>query len=252
MAGTPPAPGGIASGPSAAVPRPSLPGALRASAVDVFYNSWRLVPANLVWGVAFVVIALLGLSAPALGLLLVPLLAIPTVGLFRLAALISRGEAVSLSDAFAAWRRYLVPALVAGIAITVGVVVGAWDFAAGITSDSLVGWVLGTLAAWGLLLVLAIALAFWPLLVDPARAGRPVRERLRLAGLVVVAYPVRMAVLLAVVLAILVASLVAFAAIVTVSVAYVALVSSRWVLPAADRLEWRLAERERTRAPRSG
>jgi hypothetical protein len=230
------------SGPPA---RPSIPGALRASAIDVFYNSWRLVPANIAWGVGFVAIALLGLSAPVLGLLLVPLLALPTVGLFRIAALIARGEAVSLADGFSAWRRYLVPAMLAGVVITIGVVVSTWDFVGGILSDSLVGWVLGTMAAWGLLLVLAVSLAFWPLLVDPARAERPVRERLRLAGLLVVAYPVRMAALLVVVVTILVASTVAFAALVTISMAYVALVSSRWVLPAADRLEERLAERAR-------
>ena len=224
--------------------QPSIPGALRASAVDVFYNSWRLVPANLAWGLAFVAIALLALSAPAVALLLVPLLALPTVGLFRIAALIARGESVSLADGFAAWRQYLVPSLLAGAAITVGTVVAAWDFAGGILSDSLVGWVLGTLAAWGLVLVLAVSIAFWPLLVDPARAERRVRDRLRLAGILVVAYPVRMAALLVVVVAILVASTVAFAALVTISVASVALVSTRWVLPAADRLEARLAERD--------
>src|SRR4051794_3974667 len=58
--------------------RPSIPAALRASAVDFFYNSWRLVPANLVWGAAFVAVGLLWLSAPLLGLVLVPLLALPT------------------------------------------------------------------------------------------------------------------------------------------------------------------------------
>jgi uncharacterized membrane protein YesL len=224
--------------------RPSIPGAIRASAVDVFYNSWRLVPANLVWGAGFVAIALVGLSAPVLGLLLVPLLAFPTVGLFRLGALIARGEGVSLSDAFAAWRQYFPPTLAAGVAITVGVVVAGWDMAAGIMSDALIGWILGTLAAWGLLLVLAVSLAFWPLLVDPARAERPVRERVKLAGLLVVAYPLRVAALLAVIVVILVASFVAFAALITISVAFVALVASRWVLPAADRLEARMAARD--------
>jgi hypothetical protein len=233
--------------PSTPVARPSIPGALRASAIDIFYNSWRLVPANLVWGLGFVAIALLGLAAPVLGLLLVPLLALPTVGLFRIAALITRGEAVSLADGFTAWRRYLVPTLLAGVAITVGVVVATWDFVGGILSDSLVGWVLGTMAAWGLILVIAIAMAFWPLLVDPARAERRVRDRLRLAGLLVVAYPVRMAALLVVVVVILALSTVAFAALLTISLAYVALVTCRWVLPAADRLELRLAERDAAR-----
>jgi len=225
--------------------RPSIPGALRASAVDFFYNSWRLVPANLAWGVGFVAIALLGLSAPLLGLALVPLLALPTVGLFRIAALIARGEPVSLSDGFAAWRAYLGPALAAGIAITVALVVAGWDLAAGITSDAMIGWALGTLAAWGLILVAGLALAFWPLLVDPARADRPVRERIRLAGLLVVAFPARVVALVIVLAAVFVVSFVAFAALLTISVAYSALVACRWVLPAADRLEARLAMPDR-------
>jgi hypothetical protein len=223
--------------------RPSIPGAVRASAIDVFYNSWRLVPANIVWGVAFVVVALVFLSAPALGLLLVPLLAVPAVGVFRIAALIARGQAVSLADGFAAWRRFGPAALAAGVAITLGIVVTTWDLVAGITSDSLIAWAIGTLAAWGLLLLVAGSVVLWPLLVDPAREDRPIRERLRLAALLVVAYPLRVAALVIVLLAILVASFVAFAALVTVSIAFVALVACRWVLPAADRLEWRLATR---------
>jgi hypothetical protein len=243
------APGSADAGPTAPSPvartaRPSIPGALRASAVDFFYNSWRLVPANLVWGVAFVAVALLGLTAPLLALVLVPLLALPTVGLFRIAALITRGGAVNLSDGFAAWRAYLGPALAAGLAVTVAVVVAAWDLVAGLTSDSVLGVALGTLAAWGLLLVAAVTLTFWPLLVDPARAERPVRDRLRLAGLVVVAYPLRVAALVIVLAVVGLASFVAFAALVTISVAYSALVACRWVLPAADRLEARLAMRD--------
>jgi len=232
--------------PAAPLARPSIPHALRAAASDFFYNSWRLVPANIVWGVAFIAIALLGISAPLLGLVLVPLLALPTVGLFRIAALIARGEAVSLSDGFSAWRRFGGPALATGLVVTVCAVVATWDLLAGLTSNSFVGWVLGTLAAWGLLVVSATTIAFWPLLVDPRRVDRPVRERLRLAGMVVVAYPLRIAALLLVLALVFVGGFVAFAALVTIAVAYSASVACRWVLPAADRLEARLAMRDRT------
>ena len=232
--------------------RPSIPFALRASAVDFFYNSWRLVPANLVWGVAFVAIGFVALSAPLLGLLLLPFLALPTVGVFRIAALIARGESVALSDAFAAWRAYLVPSLVAGVAVTLVIVVATWDLVTGITSDSLLLWGLATLAGWALLAGAALAVAFWPLLVDPARSDRPVRERLRLAGLLVIAFPLRFAVLVAVLAVVWVASVVAFVALVTVSVAYTALVACRWVLPAADRLEARLATRRASALQRGG
>jgi hypothetical protein len=108
----------------------------------------------------------------------------------------------------------------------------------------MLGVALATLAAWGLLVAAAVAVAFWPLLVDPARADRPVRDRLRLAGLVVVAYPLRVAALVIVLAVVGLASFVAFAALVTISVAYSALVACRWVLPAADRLEARLAMRD--------
>ena len=154
--------GAVVPVPVAHLARPSIPGSLRASVVDFFYNSWRLVPANLAWGVAFVAIALTGLFAPLLGVLLVPLLAVPTVGLFRIAALIVRGGSVSLGDGFAAFRTYLWPSLAAGVAMTVAVLVGTWDFASGITSDSALGWAMATLAAWGLLVVAALSLAFWP------------------------------------------------------------------------------------------
>jgi hypothetical protein len=233
----------VASRAEASAGRPSIPAALRAAAPDFFYNSWRLVPANVVWGAMLLLVGLVAMTAPVFGLLLVPLLALPTVGLFRIAALIVRGESVSLADGFAAWRSVGLVALVTGIVITVAIVVAAWDIAAGFTSDSVLGWALGTAAAWGLLVVLAVSIAFWPLIVDPGREGRPMRERLRLAGLIVVAYPARILALVLVVAALLVASVVAFAALITISIAYVALVTCRWVLPASDRLEVRLAAR---------
>jgi len=90
---------------------------------------------------------------------------------------------------------------------------------------------------------MAVSIAFWPLLVDPARADRPLRERVQLAGLLVIAYPLRFAVLVGVLAVVGVASFVAFVALVTVSIAYSALVACRWVLPAADRLEAGLASR---------
>ena len=139
---------------------------------------------------------------------------------------------------------YLWPSLAVGVAVTVAVLVATWDLVAGVTSDAPLGWAMATLAAWALLAVAALTLAFWPLLVDPQRADRPVRERLRLAGLLVIAYPLRVLVLVVVLALVGIASFVAFAALVTISVAYSALVACRWVLPAADRLEARLAIRD--------
>ena len=102
-----------------------------------------------------------------------------------------------------------------------------------------------TLAGWGAVALLIYAAVVWPLLADPARATEPARERARLAGYVVLA-AVRMFALTVVVVLVTVVSTIAFAALVTISVAFVALVGCHMVLPDADRLVAHLAERDRT------
>jgi hypothetical protein len=79
----------------------------------------------------------------------------------------------------------------------------------------------------------------WPLVMDPLREGQPLRARLRLAVILVLAHPLRMGALALVLAAFLAASAVLAAALITVSVAYCALVAAHFVLPAADRLEGR-------------
>ena len=96
---------------------PTLRGSLRAAAVDFYYNSWRLVPANILWALGLGILYVVFLFWPFGALLLLPLLALPTVGLYRMAALIVRGESVSFWDGIGAWRRFLAPALAAGIAM---------------------------------------------------------------------------------------------------------------------------------------
>jgi hypothetical protein len=209
---------------------------------DFYYNSWRLVPANVVWGVGFLVVLYFSGRAFGLMLLLVPFLALPTAGLFRLAALIVRGDAVALSDAFAAWRAYAGPALAAGLAFTVLATIFVLNVAIGLASGGILGAVLAAFAGWGLLVLGTATLTFWPLLVDPRRADVPLRGRARLAGILVVAFPLRLGVLLLVIGAFLALSTVLFAALLTVSVAVVALVASRYVLPLADRFEGRATE----------
>ena len=69
---------------------PSLGGAIRAAAIDFYSNSWRLVPANLVWAAVLLAVLVVG-GASIVGLALAPLLAIPTGGLFAVAARLARG-----------------------------------------------------------------------------------------------------------------------------------------------------------------
>ena len=65
----------------------------------------------------------------------------------------------------------------------------------------------------------------------------PLVERLRLAGALLLAHPLRFAGLALAMAVVVAVSVVLTAAILTISVAFVALVACRSVYPAADRLE---------------
>lgn len=225
---------------------PRLTDAIRSAASDFYFNSWRLVPANLLWGLAFVALLLAIASAPA-ALLLSPLLAFPTVGIFRLAALIVRGGHVSFWDGLAAWRSLFLPTLLLGVALSVSGAVLGTNVMSGFAQGDPLGWALATIAGWGIVATWVISCAAWPLLADPAREARPIGERGRLAALLVLAQPRRMAGLAAALFVVLAISTIAFAAVVTISVAFSALVASHLVLPAADRLESSLGARDAAR-----
>jgi hypothetical protein len=217
---------------------PGLWLALRKATVDFYYHSIRLVVANLIWGVPFFVVWSLAVSGAAfVAVVLSPFLAVPWVGVVRLAALIARDDDVVLSDAFGAYRRYLVPALAAGAATTVAVVILGSNLVVGLGSGGPVGWVFATLAGWGIAIGVAVSLAFWPILVDTRRGGRGLLATARLAALVVAAYPMRMGGLALIVIAVAAIATVAAAAIATIAVAWIALAACRVVLPLADRLE---------------
>lgn len=218
---------------------PTLGRALRSAASDFYFNSWRLVPANLVWGTVFITILIAASIVPGLALL-TPLLALPTVGIFRIAALITRGHNVSFWDGLAAWREYFAPTILLGVGLAGCATVFATNVVLGLASDNAVGWTLSTLAFWGLVATWVFGWTAWPMVVDPARRDEPIPARLRVAVLLVLAHPVRMLALGALLAVLLAASAVAFAALVSISVAFSALVACRYVLPAADRLEARL------------
>jgi hypothetical protein len=212
--------------------------ALRAATVDFYYHSIRLVVANLIWGAAFFVVwSLTVAGAPLFALVIAPLLAVPWVGVVRLAALIARGDDVVLTDAFGAYRTYLVPALAAGVVTTAVFGVLGSNVASGLLSGGPIGWAIATLAGWGIAVGVAVSLAFWPLLVEPRRAGRSVLATARLAAMVVLANPIRMGGIGLIVVLVGVVGTVAAAAIATFALAWIALAACRVVLPLADRLE---------------
>jgi hypothetical protein len=208
----------------------------RRAFVDFYFNSGRLVAANLAWGVVFSVVLYGTIFVTPLMLVLSPLLALPTAGVFRVAALIARGEAVELSDAFGAWRRFAVPSLLTALGLQSAVLILGGNLVLGLASGTLPGLALATMSAWGLIASGAFAVVVWPLLMDPWRDGESLRARARVAALMIVAFPVRLIALAAFCLLILLLSTVAYMMVFSVSVAYVALVTSRYLLPAADKL----------------
>jgi hypothetical protein len=209
--------------------------------MDFYYQSVRLVPANVAWGAALLAVLAIGVwVSPVLGIVASPVLCLPLAGVTTLAAQIARGDDVVLSDFPAAMRRHGSAALALGAVVVAATVIFATNLVSGIAGGGPLDLAFATLAGWGLVITWTVAIAAWPLLVDPVRDGQPALSRIQLAGLVVLAEPLRFAGLTATVAVILLASLVAFAAILTVSVAFVALVAARIVLPAADELEARL------------
>jgi len=221
---------------------PTVRAAFRAAATDFYYQSLRLVPANVVWGAALLaVLAIAFWLSPVLALVTAPLLCLPLVGVTRLAAQIVRGEDVVLSDVTTAIRTFARPALAAGMVVVLATIVITTNVVAGVSGGGPIGWAFATLAAWGLVALWIVGLAFWPLLVDPVRQAMPLTARARLAVLVVLAYPVRFASLAASLAVVTLVSAIAFAALLSVSVAFMALVATHVTLPAADELEAGLA-----------
>jgi len=223
---------------------PRLGSAARAAAVDFYFNSWRLVPANAIWGLLLLLVVAASVYWLLGGVLLLLLLAIPTAGVYRLAALIARGDASALSDAIEAYRRYLREALSLGVMGAVGATVFGINILTGLFAvGGPLGWAIATAAAWGMVILWAWLLCLWPLVVDPRREGVGLRQLMRLAGLLVLAFPLRIGALVAVTALPLAVSTVLFAALISIALAYCALLGCRYVLPAADRLEGRATVR---------
>ena len=220
----------------------SIRAALRQSLTDFYFNSWRLAPANLVWGVGFIAFLVAG-PLTLVGAVILIVLAVPLAGVHRMAALVARGEPAGFSDFLGGMRRYALPA----IAVAAGAVILAGVFTTnvivGLQAANPLGWLISAMALWGDVALAMLLVTFWPLLVDPDRPETSLRERLALAAYVVIGRPVRVLGLTLVVGLILAVSTVLFAALIIISVAYISLVSARYVLPMADQVEQQLAAR---------
>ena len=212
--------------------------ALRQAAVDFYFNSWRFVPANLLWGVGLLAVLFLGIAWPPLFALAV-LVTIPVAGMHRMAALIVRGEHAGFSDFADGMRRFGAPAVGIGAGAAVIAAILTTNVVLGFEAGGPLGWFLGATALYGEVALAMFLLAIWPILVDPRHEETTFRRRLVVAGLVVIGRPGRLFLLTVTVLAVLALSTVLLAGIVLVAVGYSSLVASYWVLPTADDLESR-------------
>lgn len=215
-----------------------LGSAVRASLTDYYFNSLRLVPANVVWGVGAILVVIVGFAWPLGGVVLLPVLALPAAAVFRVAARVVRVEPdVGLHDIAWPYRNAAGRTLALGAAVTATALILATNVVAGIAQGMPAGWVIATLAAWGLVTLWCGALVAWPLIVDPDRAATPLGTRIRLAGALLLVDPIRFGGLGVVVAIVTIVSTVLTAAILTVSVSFVALLACRAVYPVADRLQ---------------
>jgi hypothetical protein len=224
-------------------PPPTLSGALRTSISDFYFNSWRLVPANLIWGLGLAIVYVASFTFWPAAVVLAPLLCLPVVTMHRIGGRIVRGGDVSLSDGLRAWREVGIGAVVVGALAIVGGLVMIANLIGGLQGGDLIGVAFATLAAWGLVILAVWLCTFWPIVADPNRVHDGLRANARMAAYLVLAHPVRMAALTIVLGVLYVASAIVFAALVTVSLAFAAVVACRFVLPALDRLEAQIAGR---------
>jgi hypothetical protein len=228
--------------------RPSSPGlaaSFRAAATDFYFQSIRLVPANLLWGMGLLAWLVFGVAAgPLIALVSAPFVAVPYAAVARIAALTVRGRDVVLSDVTDAIRRFGLPALAVGAIATLAVAILASNVVVGVNLGGPVGWVLSTLAFMGIVALWVFGIPFWVLLVDPDRDGTSAIRKARLAGLLVVAVPGRLSWLALLLFVLLAICTVAIVALLTIAPAYALLVAGRYTLPLADRLDEWLQRRE--------
>ncbi|MGZ8475151.1 MAG: hypothetical protein ACXWWQ_02860 [Candidatus Limnocylindria bacterium] len=219
-------------------PAPRLGRAIREAGLDLYYNSVRLVPANLLWGLSLLVI----LFVVSRGLILAPLLVLMvplTMGLMGMATTLVRRRRLFWSDAVDAVRGRFLPLFAIGVAQLLLSAVAATDILIGLQLEGTIGPIVVIGGIYTLAAIWLLAVTTWPLLLDPVRAGDGVRRTFRLGLLLAIAHPIRLGILALLLAVFLVVSTVLAAALGTVSGAVAMLVAAHYVLPAADRLEGR-------------
>jgi len=216
---------------------PNIGRAVRDAASDFYFNSWRVVPANVVFGALLALLLLGAVRWPPL-LLAVGILAIPLAGLHRMAALACRGRAVSFGDFIGSMRELAGPALGLGSISAVLAVVFSVNLVTGGNLGGPLGWILSVLSLYGLAVLAMGSVAAWPIVAD-VEGPAGLRARLRLALYVILVRPGPMLALTLLLATFLAVSTALVAPLLSVSVAFYSLVATRYVLPLADRVRQR-------------
>ena len=186
---------------------------MRQSALDLYYNFSSFIPANVIFGIVLIVAAAAVANTPwgaVVGIALVPV----TAGCMALATTLVRDGHTDLGEFAAVLRR---PWLALGLSVAqlaVGAVLVV-DLLVGAALGTAIGGVLVVSAVYGLAILWIYAVIAWPIVLDPVRRGDSLASRLRLAAMLLIARPLRMAGLALLVGVFLVASTIAVAAIVT-------------------------------------
>jgi hypothetical protein len=217
---------------------PRLGRVVRTAAEDLYFHGMRLVPANVAWGIVLIATSLV-LSRTVLGLVLVLALLPLTIGLMGMATTLVRERNLVMGDLVRSIRTEFVARLALGLAQLALLVLAVVDLLVGLQLAGLLGLVLVVTALYTLAATWLVGVVAWPIVMDPLRVGEPLRRRLRIALILVIAHPVRLGALALLLAGLLAVGTVLAAAIVTFMVAYASLVAAHFVLPAADRLEGR-------------
>lgn len=197
----------------------------------------RFVVASLAWMLVAAVPVLAGVAyAPAylVGALLVPV----SCGLIRMAAHAARDQPVRLSQlrdgaTHRPWRHLLLGAGQAGV-----FAMALFNLGAGLSGAGLVAVMVTVVAANVAFATYLVALAVWPILLDPRRQDVRLGAALRLALAVIAARPLAM-VALALIVGAAVAATVQTIVLGLFLPAFGALLAAHHVLPVADALEGR-------------
>jgi len=229
--------------PEAVAAPPRLRRAARTAAVDFYYNAWPFLGANVAIGLVLLAAFYGSIFIGPWLLLLVAASVVPAAGTMRMATRLHRIGHTDLGD-FAEVFRGRGRILLLGVAqLAIGVVL-AVDILVAFAWGSWIGTILLVGAAYGIAVLWALAVVAWPILLDPLRDALPIRTRLRLAFIVLLIEPRRVAGLAIVAGLLLLASTLLIAPILTFSVALVWLLLAGYALPLADAVAARLERTE--------